>query len=317
MDPACAAHESYDPVFFDALFRAEDKHFWFRARNRIIAAILKNQVLNRLPSIGAAGRRATTQSTGGGSSQPSGRALSRSSAGALPSPSEPAQPQPAARVLELGCGTGNVLRVLEHICRGATVIGMDLFGEGLRFARQRTSCPLIAADVHHPPFIVPFDLVCAFDVLEHLQDDLEVLKAVRKLLRSEGTLALTVPAHPSLWSYFDVASRHCRRYRPKELKRKLAAAGFDTLYLTQFMAALFPLTWLKRRLGSTPSGKSTEMHPDTCRNLALAELRIVPVLNLLLTAFLALEAPWLARGFRLPLGTSLLAIASPAASPQK
>ena len=54
------------------------------------------------------------------------------------------------RVLEIGCGTGNTLRVLKHACAAARVIvGLDLFEEGLVFARRRTQLPLVRARIEH------------------------------------------------------------------------------------------------------------------------------------------------------------------------
>ena len=82
---------------------------------------------------------------------------------------------PGYRVLEVGCGTGNVLRVLEQACPHGMVIGMDMFAEGLYYARQRTSCPLIQGDINKPPFAKQFDLICLFDVLEHLPDDIQAM----------------------------------------------------------------------------------------------------------------------------------------------
>ena len=58
--------------------------------------------------------------------------------------------QPGYRVLEVGCGTGNVLRYLQAACRGGTVVGMDLFRLGLQRARRRTSCLLVEGDTSQP-----------------------------------------------------------------------------------------------------------------------------------------------------------------------
>lgn len=75
------------------------------------------------------------------------------------------------RLLELGCGNANVLRFLHSAFPGSSVIGMDLFEEGLQFAWLRTKAPLLVADAYRAPFAANFDLVGMFDVLEHLEDD--------------------------------------------------------------------------------------------------------------------------------------------------
>jgi SAM-dependent methyltransferase len=215
---------------------------------------------------------------------------------------------PGYAVLEVGCGTGKVLKMLEQTCVGGTVVGMDLFGEGLHFARGRTSCALVQGDVHTPPFEAKFDMVGAFDVLEHLPDDVRVLRDMGAMLSPGGVLMLTVPAHQTLWSYFDEASHHCRRYEEKDLRRKLKQAGFEVEYLTQYMAAIFPLVWLGRRLAAIKGRFSPGASRDV-DDMATDELRIVPVANGVLSWLLSLERHLMARRRKLPMGTSLLAVA--------
>jgi SAM-dependent methyltransferase len=214
---------------------------------------------------------------------------------------------PGYRVLEVGCGTGNVLRVLERTCKNGSVVGMDLFAEGLVFARQRTKCGLVQGDVQTPPFNVQFDLIGVFDVLEHLPNDMEILSNLSALLAPEGKLILTVPAHMSLWSYFDVASHHCRRYELRELRQKLAQSGYSIDYMTQYMAVIFPLMWLGRRVAAIMA-RGTNGNEIDADSTASNELKIVPVVNSLLKWVLSLETSLLGGRRRLPIGTSILAV---------
>ena len=70
-------------------------------------------------------------------------------------------------VLKLGCGTGGMLRLLRECSPGGRVVGMDLFAEGLRYARRRVEgCPLVQGDARLPPFGETFSVVGMFDVLE-------------------------------------------------------------------------------------------------------------------------------------------------------
>lgn len=218
------------------------------------------------------------------------------------------RPPTGYRVLECGCGTGNVLHALEQLGDDVAVVGMDLFAEGLSYARQRTGASLVQGDVHRPPFGGRFDLVGLFDVLEHMADDRAVLRDLRTLVADGGRVLLTVPAHPSLWSYFDEASRHCRRYTREELAGKLEAAGYRVECLTYFMASLLPAVWIGRRLAAMLSRQPAEEAAQADR-LAVKELRITPGVNGLLAALLTVEAKVLARRGRLPWGASLLAVA--------
>jgi 2-polyprenyl-3-methyl-5-hydroxy-6-metoxy-1,4-benzoquinol methylase len=248
----------YDPSHFASLVAVEDRHFWFRARNRVIS-------------------RVAAQSAAAFS--------------------------PGYRVLEVGCGDGNVLRFLEGACPDGTVVGMDYFAEGLQYARQRCSCALVQADLVRPPFSKAFHLIGMFDVLEHMSDDRAVLRDLRSMLDARGKLLLTVPAQPKLWSSFDEESGHCRRYEKEELERKLKECGYKIEYLTAYMAGIYPLMWLSRRLSRTSA-------PNGGRGAAVRrELRVVPVLNEMLALALSAEAWWIGHGRRLPLGTALLAVA--------
>ena len=115
----------------------------------------------------------------------------------------------------------------------------------------------------------------------------------------------TVPAHPSLWSYFDEESGHQRRYRASELREKLAAAGYTVEYLTPYMAVILPLVWLGRRLARWLDRGSN-------RDRAARDLRITPGINGVLSWALSLEAGWVGRRRRLPFGASYLVVAAKA-----
>lgn len=238
---------------------AEDRHFWFRARNDVIATLLRQL--------------------------------------------EPAFPQ-GYRAIELGCGTGNTLRVLADECRRGRVFGIDFQREGLQHARQRVGPRVVQADVQRSPFSpsLRFDLIGMFDVLEHVDDDCRVLADIRSWLTDAGMLMLTVPASPALWSAFDVAAHHRRRYTAEELESKLTGAGFRVEYLSPFMVSLYPLAWIKRRFHSS----RIQRDPFAA---VIDDLRIVPVVNGALEWLLSRELRPIAARRRLPFGVSLIAIA--------
>ena len=208
-------------------------------------------------------------------------------------------------VLEVGCGTGNVLRILRKACPNSAVVGMELWFEGLKHAKLRSDAALVQADVRSLPFGKPIDLVGIFDVLEHIPDDRGILTALFEGLAPGGCVVLTVPAHPSLWSYFDEAAHHCRRYSATELRGKLADAGFQVEFLSQFMASIFPLVWFVRKVRNLRPHAAAEV----AKNQASDEFRIIPLLNQVLFCLLSMEAIWVGNRWRLPFGTSLVAIA--------
>jgi SAM-dependent methyltransferase len=215
------------------------------------------------------------------------------------------QLKPGYRVLEVGCGTGNVLRVLCDACPGGRVVGLDLWVDGLRYARKRATVPLVQGDICSLPFDAHFDLIGMFDVLEHIASERDTLLALRNALVPSGKLMLTVPAHQFLWSHSDEAWRHCRRYSPDSLRRRLSDAGFEVEFMSQFMACIFPIAWTLRRL----SGFRQKRSLDNNRKLAAREFSVVPVLNDLLASLLGIEVRWLLRGHTLPIGTSIIVVA--------
>ena len=213
--------------------------------------------------------------------------------------------QPGYRFLEVGCGTGVVLRELVQVCNGGDVVGMDLFPEAVAFAAEKASCPVIVGDIEQPAALGQADVIGTFDVLEHLSDDRRILSGLNRMLKPGGALILTVPAHMSLWSYFDVASCHHRRYTRARLGQILRESGFEIEYLTEFMMSLFPLVWLLRRINDG----GAKVDHDRAAKKAANELTIVPVLNGILKLILTWETLVIRRRWRLPLGTSLLAVA--------
>lgn len=214
---------------------------------------------------------------------------------------------PGYRTLEIGCGTGSVLRSLEQAGASGLVVGLDLYAEGLCYAHRRTGALLVQGDLHRIPFRSSFHLVGMFDVLEHLTCDQQGIDAASSALARDGRLVITVPAHPSLWSDFDVASHHRRRYLLEELAQKLVASGYRIEQATYFMASTYPLLRIRRllhRLLGLPLIGVADRN-DVVRS----ELRIVPLLNEVMSLILRLEAGILTRTQRLPWGASLLIVA--------
>jgi SAM-dependent methyltransferase len=71
-----------------------------------------------------------------------------------------------------------------------------------------------------------FDLVCALDIVEHVDDDDGALSELSRVAASDACLLVSVPLHASRWTAFDDFVGHRRRYEPAELLAKLAAHGF-------------------------------------------------------------------------------------------
>ncbi len=214
-----------------------------------------------------------------------------------------AVPDLARRALfDLGCGTGGLLRFLGD--SGIALAGAcDAYPESLAIVRQLVAAPLVLVDEgRFPPLGPGYGLVSLFDVLEHIDDDTGTLRHIHSILEPGGVLVLTVPAHPFLFDEMDELAHHRRRYRRPELGHKLRAAGFEVRRLTHFMAPLVPLVAVRWLVRAASRGRGSARRRGM-------ELRVVPGLNRLMRAVLALERP-LVRAGGLPFGSSLIAVAA-------
>jgi SAM-dependent methyltransferase len=208
---------------------------------------------------------------------------------------------PDAAILEPGCGTGGNFPILA---RRGRLFAMDADESGLRLAASRKLAEVALGSL---PENIPFgdqhfDLVVMTDVLEHLDDPLGSLRAVRARLNPGGWLLLTVPALPWLWSEQDLTLHHRRRYREGELRATLVEAGFEINYLSHYNFILLPpiacarlCTKLFRDVGTGVHGRH--------------DLKIPPrPLNRILLRLFSSEHYVIGR-FHVPVGVSLIALA--------
>lgn len=91
-------------------------------------------------------------------------------------------------------------------------------------------------------------VIVMMDVLEHLEDDHGMLKAIREKSEGENYFFITVPAFMGLWSGHDVYLGHHRRYTLKTLRHLLDHSSFTTLHSYYFYGFIFPAVWLVRKL---------------------------------------------------------------------
>lgn len=203
----------------------------------------------------------------------------------------------AKRFFEVGCGTGFVLSHLERALPQVELVGGEAYDEALAFAASRLRrSELYRVDVRSMPFEEEFDVIGAFDVLEHVPEDEEALACLQASTRPGGGLLLTVPQHPWLWSSADDEAHHVRRYTARELRAKVERAGFTILRMTSFVTALLPPMIASRLLSAREA-------PD---QRVQREFAMSPALSRAFEAVLGVERFAIERGASLPLGGSLL-----------
>lgn len=196
------------------------------------------------------------------------------------------------RILDAGCGTGRNLR--EYGALGDAV-GVDPSPRAVAFCRERGLLRVKQAGLEELPFEDgSFDLLLAFDVLEHVEDDHAALAELHRVAVPGARLVVTSPAYRWLWSSHDTSHHHYRRYTRRELVERATRAGWTVEVATYFNTVLLlpiALVRLAERLGITRARSDYDLTPG--------------LLNRFLELPMRTEAKLVARGLRLPAGVSV------------
>ena len=207
-----------------------------------------------------------------------------------------ARPPVGGRLLEIGCGTGHNLAMLGEF---GEVDALEV-DEGARaMAERRLGRPVMFAPLPELNGVAArhYDLIGAFDVVEHIDDDRAALVSIATRLKRGGRLVVTVPAHQWMWSAHDEVNHHKRRYSKRALRELLDASPLSLEAIGYFNSLLFPLA-VAQRLASRVSKSN-----DPGLSLPPAPL------NYLFERAFASERRLIGR-VPLPPGLSLFAVAS-------
>lgn len=227
----------------------EDKHWWFRARRKIIRKILSSNL-------------------------PSGNDLD---------------------ILEIGCGSGGNLEMLSQFGKIHAIETDDFMIEA---ANKRGFCQVLKGSLPNDiPFDSKFDVICIFDVLEHVENDIAAIRKIWELLKPGGRVFITLPAFMFLWSQHDEFNQHKRRYNLPDIMGKLSKNGFRIIFSSYFNTFLFPLILLLRIVGRLFKKKEDDLSMPS-QNV-----------NSILYSIMGAEAGLIGRGIPLPFGVSIIAVA--------
>ncbi len=202
----------------------------------------------------------------------------------------------AARILEIGCGTGHNLAMLSGF---GTVDAIELDADARAVASGRLGREVGAAALPELPGVpdASYDLVALLDVIEHVESDREALTTIARKLKPGGRILITVPAFPWMWSAHDEVNHHFRRYTKRTLRELVRGAGLSLDYMSYFNSLLFPLAAAARLVGRlTGKEDSDDKLPPR-------------PLNAIFETIFALERHAIGR-LSLPPGVSLAAVVS-------
>jgi len=201
-----------------------------------------------------------------------------------------------AQILEIGCGTGHNLAMLAGF---GHVDGLELDDEARTMSEKRLGRSILSSPLPELADVADrhYDLIGAFDVIEHIDDDNAAIASVARKLKPGGKFVMTVPAHQWMWTAHDVVNHHKRRYSRRGLKALFEQSPMKLEKIGYFNSLLFPLA-IAERAASRLRGKED------------GDVRLPPApLNGALEAVFSAERHLVGR---LPLtpGLSLFAVAS-------
>lgn len=200
-------------------------------------------------------------------------------------------------LLDCGAGTGRFAKEMEADCR---VMVLDDHEEALRLLRTkfRADQILSLAGDRVPLPDASLDYVTALDVLEHTPDDRAVVDGFHRLLKPGGVALVTVPASMALWSDWDVALHHYRRYSRPQLRALFPAAQWEVMQVNYTNVFVYPAVWAVRRW--------RKIFPAKAGTVRSEDKQPGPAVNALLRWLFVRPAFW---PVPFPFGVSLLLVA--------
>lgn len=201
-----------------------------------------------------------------------------------------------AQIFEAGCGTGGNIPMLGKF---GHVDAMEYNDLALDFAMKKN--PGVEILDGELPERIPFkertyDLVCALDVLEHVEDDYKAVTALSGKLKEDGILFCTAPANPWMWSRHDEISHHQRRYSLNQFERLFSGNGLEILRATYFNSLLFPVAAAIRLSKFSGDASGSDLKKQS------------GLLNGILKGIFSMEK-YLVPKFNMPFGLSVLCVA--------
>lgn len=206
------------------------------------------------------------------------------------------------RFFEIGCGTGDFIHTLSGESSLA-ITGSEVYLKGLLYAKSCVpNVEFVQIDVTQNLVDAEFDLIAAFDVIEHVENDLAAIANMTQMLSESGKLIISVPQYQFMWSNIDEIVKHKRRYSRRDLIQKIEKNGLHVTFCTSFVCLLFPLMLASRLLD--------KKRPEELNATALEKRVTMPaLLNWVFDLVMKIDETFIRCGVSLPFGGTLIAVA--------
>ena len=177
-------------------------------------------------------------------------------------------------LLDFGCGTG---AILDELSKKYTTYGADMSELAISFCKKRNLSNIFTNDhfFNNSEYKGKFDIVTVLDVIEHIDEDQQLLEKLKDLLAEDGSIVITVPAYQFLFGAHDIANMHKRRYNKKGLRKVVESAGYQIYKLSYFNTFTAPLIILRRFLDRNEKGWEYSMDYDIPNKFLNAILKFV------------------------------------------
>lgn len=211
------------------------------------------------------------------------------------------------KILNVGVATGATTKMLENF---GEVVSVEYDNECCQFLKNQLNIEAIEASLTDLPFDDnTFDLVCAFDVIEHIEDDDKAVMEINRVLKIGGNFVITVPAYNFLWSNHDIINHHYRRYTSSNLSAKIQNSNlkisFKSYFNFYFFLPIFLIRMIKNVLQKLTINVKKEKE-NTGSNFEIFGKS--KLLNDFLYLFFKTENYLLSLNIRFPIGVSILFI---------
>ncbi len=151
------------------------------------------------------------------------------------------------KILDVGCGTGENL---IYFSMTSEMYGIDNSKDAIEYCKTRKLKNIFLKSLYDTGFKTQtFDAVFMLDVLEHVSEH-KALREVKRILKTNGKIYLTVPAYKALWSRWDVVHGHKRRYTITDLRNVLEKEGFNVKKITYVYSFLVVPVFITRLIKS-------------------------------------------------------------------